>query len=504
MGNRQYYRSLIDGKRDCCFLADFEGDILLLNRSFEELSGYNELDLIEISVRDIFFTFKEEQNPLDNRQLFEFSESLFLLNASNYLISINLEFKEIEGQKFLGIVHKINTPSAKSKPAALPNPTSKEAGVSISDTKPNAISWSIDQQHEVRTALNGIIGFGSILKKENTIQSDFKISSYIDGILKNGNRLKSIIDNKDKSEPNNGARLKFTYVDLGVLFQKFEILLSNEIQLHEIDFELKKNFDTKIFIDEERLTQILYFLIQKAIRYTRNNKVSVNALLDNNTDKLIIIIDNIGMDIPQSIINSIRRESTQNEYDYKKELYEIVPSLTETLNNLNLLEGKISFQTGTHFGEIATLTFAINQATTSKELEVSLENEIKIKNSKILVIEDDKINAKVLDIFINNFAEIVIAYSGNEALNLIEMHFNKGILFNTILMDIGLPEPWNGISLKREIEQKWPEYMNVPFIAQTAFSESNWNRKIVENNFKGTLIKPIEKLEVLRLLSKIL
>jgi len=131
-----------------------------------------------------------------------------------------------------------------------------------------------------------------------------------------------------------------------------------------------------------------------------------------------------------------------------------------------------------------------------------LETQIKQKNIKILLVEDDKINVKVLNVFLKGIAEVLVAYSGNEALNFVEMYYNKNLIFNLVLMDIGLPEPLDGIRLKQEIESRWPEYVNIPFIAQTAYAQDSLADNIINGNFKGILIKPLDKLDLLRVILK--
>jgi CheY-like chemotaxis protein len=120
----------------------------------------------------------------------------------------------------------------------------------------------------------------------------------------------------------------------------------------------------------------------------------------------------------------------------------------------------------------------------------------------VLIVEDEKINANIFKMYIQGVANVSLAYSGNEAMNIIELHYNKGIIFSLVFMDIGLPEPWNGIMLKEAIEKKWPEYGNVPFVAQTAYSGKNIADQIINANFKGYLVKPINRNDVLRFIQK--
>jgi len=503
LANKQYYRSLIEGKRECCFLADFEGDILLVNSEFEKFTGYNEAEITEISVRNLFFTLSGKSNPMDSRQFSEFKEDFYFLGSTNYLIPLELEFKEIEGQKFLGILRESKTETKEIKPEVSTKPALKpHSAAENSPGLPNTSFWSKDQQHFLRTTLNGILGFGSILLQEEIIQNDPRINAYVSGIVKNSNQLKSILDVSNDSGRLSSIGVSMESVDIGLLLQKIKILLNNQAKVQNIDFEIRQTSNFTFLTNEDRLNKVLLFFIQKAIRFSRSHSVIIEVKVDEINGMLLIIIDNIGMDIPQNIINLIKRESSLTAYNFKNQVFDDAPELAEVINNVNLLEGKVFFDTGEHYGEIVTLAFSMNKAVSVKDLEVSLETQIKQKNIKILLVEDDKINVKVLNVFLKGIAEVLVAYSGNEALNFVEMYYNKNLIFNLVLMDIGLPEPLDGIRLKHEIEVRWPEYVNIPFIAQTAYAQESLADNIISGNFKGILIKPLDKLDLLRVILK--
>lgn len=503
MANKQYYRTLIEGKRECCFLADFEGDILLINSEFEKFTGYNEAEITEISVRNLFFTLSGISNPMDTRQFSEFNDDFYLLGSTNYLIPVELEFKEIEGQKFLGIIRESKIDKKESTQEVSPKSILQPLSAADNSTGlPNTTFWNKDQQHFLRTTLNGILGFGSILLQEEMIQNDSRISAYVSGIVKNSIELKSILDVSNDSGRLSSIGVSMESVDIGLLLQKIKILLNNQAKVQNIDFEIKQTRNFTFLTNEDRLNKVLLYLIQKALKFSRSHSVIIEVKIDEISGMLLIIIDNIGMDIPLNIINLIKRENLLPAYDFKNKLFDDAPELAGLLNNINLLEGKVFFNTGEHYGEIVTLAFSMSKAVSVKDLEVSLETQIKQKNIKILLVEDDKINVKVLNVFLKGIAEVLVAYSGNEALNFIEMYYSKGLLFNLVLMDIGLPEPLDGIRLKHEIENRWPEYINIPFIAQTAYAQDSLADNIINGNFKGILIKPLDKLDLLRVILK--
>lgn len=504
LANRQYYRSLIDLKTESAFLVDFDGDILMLNPRFEAFTGYTENDLTEVHVRNIFLTSKDRSNPFDTRQLREFSDELYMVDPVNYLVPVNLDFKEIEGQKFLGTLKETQVvmpsqPSANSPAVLKPRPQSPQGSELRTSSEPY---WSIDQQHDVRTALNGIMGFGSILLKDGKITADKKITGFVEGILKNSNRLKTILDKQNTENHDDIISANLTTVDIGSILQKVKIMLEPQSIDLGITLNFSQNINLRIVTDESRLYRILYFFVEKAILYTRNAEVSINVEEEFSPDKLNIKIDNIGMDVPTQVINFIRRENSRPTYDANNQILNDHVDVQTLLRNLNAIEGKIFFQTGAHLGEIVTISFSKQSITHPDEAESRIENEIRQKKLKILIVEDDKINALILSLYIRDLVDVTTAFSGNEALNIVEMQYNHGVVFNLVLMDIGLPEPWNGVLLKKEIENKWPEYSKVPFVAQTAHTHDSWAEKIMLENFKGYLIKPLVRLEILMQINK--
>ncbi len=480
-------------------LVDFDGEIMLFNPAFEAFSGYSEADLAEVHIRNVFLALKSGNNPLDVRQLREFSEDLFMIDSSSYLVPVSLDFKEIEGQKFLGSAKEriISNPEQTEQPA-VSEPKSKPQSVLPTEPKPQVQHyWTIDQQHDVRTALNGIMGFGSIMLKEETIANEKRIKGFVEGILKNSKRLKSILDKQGSEIQDDVGQMNLTTVDLATVLQKVKIILEPQALELSVPLIIERVGNYKLVTDEARLYKVLHFIVEKALLYTRNPQVTIEVVEENSPERLSIKVDNIGMDIPQQVINFIRREQTRPLYETSNPILDAYPDIRTLLRNLNVLEGKIQFQTSPQLGEIAIISFSKQSVGHPDETEARVEAEIKHKSLKILIVEDDKINALILGLYLGDLVNVTTAFSGNEALNIIEMQYNQGVVYNLVLMDIGLPEPWNGVLLKTEIEKKWPEYRNVPFIAQTAHTHDSWAERIMNENFKGYLVKPLNRLDVL-------
>jgi len=109
--------------------------------------------------------------------------------------------------------------------------------------------------------------------------------------------------------------------------------------------------------------------------------------------------------------------------------------------------------------------------------------------SKILVVEDDKINRTVISKIIEMTGYLVIAASdGYEAVEIYREH--KDI--DAVIMDIQLPG-MDGIETKnwiRQIQSERGEY--VPVIALTAYSGEENVKFFLECGFDACEVKPVD------------
>ncbi|MEI6456900.1 MAG: response regulator, partial [bacterium] len=506
--NREYYKTLIGSKDEATFLADTAGDLYLLNKKAQSLSGYSEDGIRDYHVRDLFVTTKKSGNPFDSPQLTEFSASLCLLSASRYLIPVMLEFREIEGQKFLCTCVETREEVSRGEDEAGERTFSgnkKEMGDGGWEDK---IFGQVDRriggqedrriiefEHRARNLLGNMLGFGSILSRDPAVTGNKTLAVYIDSLLKSGTRLKELFNRFTLGE-SDAHEVTRTPIPMGSLLQKAVILLDASASQHNQVIRISSRDELKVLSDELLLLEVVKFLIEKAILYSRKEEILLEIKKEPE-GKVTLVIDNVGQDIPQEVIGFIRRESGRESYDLNSPAIGRSPEIRSMLNTLNRIEGKITFKTGEGMGEIAYLILPEATGDEGTDDLAGLEEEIRARSLRILIVEDEKVTARILDLFLGGIAEVSLAYSGNEALNIIEILYGKGILFDLVIMDIGLPAPWDGMLLKKEIEKRWPSYRDIPFLAQTAFTSRDYQERIAGSDFREQLIKPVNRRELL-------
>ncbi len=510
LSNRSYYKSLIDNKKDGAFLTDMDGDILLVNSKAETFTGYSEDEFLNLRLREIFVTLTGDDNPLDSDDIREFEKEIYLIKSSSYLIPVLFQLTEIEGGKFLCTIRSSVSGEKSMIPdsSMMPDSSMQETVVKenndlqiLSNNVKRGV-LSDEEEHAVRNSLNTILGFSSILLKESAVATDRKLLGYVKSIINNGNNLKDILNFSDNSlSDNSDALLKKCL--LSAVVQKSQILLQSKADQNSIEMVVDIPNEFAVVSDESVLTNVINYLLEKAISYCRSMFVDIKVRPSKTDGQLLLVIDNLGQDIPMGIKNFIDAENIKPSYDIDNQILLSNPEISTLLKNLNCINAKIKFDTSEDLGDIINVELPLYSETVTGNDELQSNKSPNGVRKKALIIEDDKLNAIILKNHLQQFVDTSTAFSGNEALNIIENLNDKGVDFDIVFADIGLPPPWDGISLKKEIVNRWSQYENIPFIAQTGYSAKSYSEKIRSAGFAGYLVKPINRNDIKKFVNSI-
>jgi len=139
-------------------------------------------------------------------------------------------------------------------------------------------------------------------------------------------------------------------------------------------------------------------------------------------------------------------------------------------------------------GKGTTITFTLPLDSNISKVNAIINNlavDVSVlKEYRILVVEDNKINQVVTKRLLeNNNFKCDIVDNGYEALDLVDK-----IHFDAILMDINMPII-NGFETSKLIRQKG---ITIPIIAVTAFDKQDIEEKIIEAQIDEVIVKPFE------------
>jgi CheY-like chemotaxis protein len=204
---------------------------------------------------------------------------------------------------------------------------------------------------------------------------------------------------------------------------------------------------------------------------------------DHSTLKLTIKDTGIGMDkefIPRIFDTFAQEDSSRNNRYGSTGL-----GMAITKNIVELMNGTISVESEKGVGTEFTVVITLNNC----EHQFISTNYVNPKDMRILVVDDEEIAAEHARIVLDEAGiKADTCYSGQEALNMLEVCHAKHEPYNLVLLDWKMPE-MDGIDVARLIRQRYAKETTV--IILTSF---NWDEIMEEALHAGVdsfLAKPL-------------
>jgi PAS domain S-box-containing protein len=175
-------------------------------------------------------------------------------------------------------------------------------------------SFLANMSHELRTPLNSILGFADVILEELDGPLTENMGNDLRLIQKNGQHLLHLINDVLDMAKIEAGRMNLN----PERFTAFEVLdevtsitstLASEKNLALfIDPESDQN--VKIFADRTRLRQVMINLVNNAIKFTENGKISLK-LVSLEGARILITVKDTGIGIPPDKLDAVFQEFTQ-------------------------------------------------------------------------------------------------------------------------------------------------------------------------------------------------
>lgn len=356
-------------------------------------------------------------------------------------------------------------------------------------------SFIANLSHELRTPMNGIIGFAEILNDPN-LDAD-KRAHYIKIIVKNGHQLLSIVnDILDISKIETGQlEIKPSLVDINSLIT--EICYSHTTEAKQLQNTINQVSIVEkykyIEADEIKLKQILNNLVSNAIKFTNKGTITIGASKLNDTIEFYVKDTGIGINEKNQEI--IFDQFKQVEQGYARRYggtglgLSICKGLLHAMNGAIWVESEIG-KGATFFFNIPYVEAIVEKETTTKKTKYP-----ELQDKLLLLVEDEEVNMTYLKVMAKSIGvNYITAYDGLTAVTKCQEHSE----IDLVLMDIKLPGI-DGKEASRRIKAIRPD---LPIIAQTAFAMLNDRDSILNAGCDDYISKPIIKAKLIELIQK--
>ncbi len=348
--------------------------------------------------------------------------------------------------------------------------------------------------HELRTPLNAVIGLSELLLDS---KSEKEKTQFARTIKKSGEDLLGIINNILDFTKIESDEVEFEYRPTHIptlLADTIKMLgsLTNSKKV-ALSFRFDDALGDYLIVDQARLQQVIINLVGNAIKFTDEGDISVQVTTTESISEkgqILFIIKDTGIGIPEEKMGLLFDRFSQIDADRSRKYQGTGLGLAISKRLIEAMGGRIWVQskegTGTTF--YFTLTAA---SATPKEvksvLSVSSENHVVApSNIKILVVEDNLINQKVVLKVLERLGfNADIADNGFEAIEKVREHN-----YDLIFMDMEMPV-MDGIEATRNI-LKVPYKDKIPIIvAMTANATTEDKARCFEAGMKDFIAKPI-------------
>ncbi|HUZ58167.1 MAG TPA: ATP-binding protein [Hanamia sp.] len=382
----------------------------------------------------------------------------------------------------------------------------KRAAIKVERAASSKARFLSSMSHELRTPLNGIIGASNVILSDPDLKEEIK--NHINMVHYSSEHMLGIVNDILDFSKIDAQKMELKEQAFNLLNCLNNVISSFSLQFKNQDIDLISNFPTEDFqnieivSDQTKFSQILKNLLSNALKFTHSGKVELSVKIKESSETGIVAyfeVKDTGIGIPKEKQEEIFLAFSQVHADDLKRKYEGTGlGLTISKQLVNMMGGTL--EVDSEMNEGARFYFTLQLKMAEKPVLKKLEDDhlpvVKkdIRGVRVLVVEDNEINANILKTFLQKWQlPIKVAVTGIHALELIKYH-----KFDLILMDLEMPE-MNGYTTLKKIREK---KITIPVIAFTATLLDDMDSLITEAGFTDYVLKPFRPSDLKKKIEK--
>jgi signal transduction histidine kinase len=380
--------------------------------------------------------------------------------------------------------------------------------------------------HEVRTPLNGVLGFSDLLL-ETGLTADQR--SYVETISTSGRALLTVLnDILDFSKIEAGKlELESEAFDLARCVRSMCELFAPRAAEHstKISFHIDPALPARIVGDEIRVQQVLGNLISNAVKFTEGGEITISVQAGSRRELdarreappddfshpegflLRISVRDTGVGIPPEKQGLLFRSFSQLSASQARTHGGTGLGLAICRKLTQLMGGEIWFRAPEDRGSEFVFAVQVSPAGDAPAPEAGARSPYpdhgldpaRLAHARVLVAEDNKVNAMLILALLNKHG-IRARHVKNGLLACEAFEENGG--FDLVFMDVQMPD-MDGIEATRRIRQFEENTRGASYIvALTAEAMSGDREKCVGAGMNDYLTKPLRPTELLAALQR--
>jgi signal transduction histidine kinase/DNA-binding response OmpR family regulator len=345
--------------------------------------------------------------------------------------------------------------------------------------------------HEIRTPLNGIIGMTELLRGSRLERDQMH---QVETIRLSGDMLLDVInDILDYSKLEAGAvRFEPIRVSLRETMVPIERMMS--VRAETAGLKLVFDYpDVSVFVDANRIRQVLVNLIGNAIKFTPAGSVVVTGTVRG--DRLKLEVRDTGPGISEADRQKLFREFSQIDSSNTRSFGGTGLGLAICRRLVNVMDGKIGVESAVGLGSTFWFDLPAGPVETIDENHVELEALPPVQlGGTVLVVDDNPINRDVaVGLLAKLGLDAVAACNGQEALEML-----AASRFDLVLMDMQMPQ-MDGLEATRQLRARG---FALPVVGLTANAFESDREACLDAGMDDHSAKPLTTVKLTDILQK--
>lgn len=418
--------------------------------------------------------------------------------ASTYGIQIGSSLEVV--LLSLGLASRINTLKQEKSDA---EQQALEAALSANRLKDSFMSTIT---HELLTPINGIQLSLSLL--DRGVREDER-KEFLATANNSTQHLLNLVESMFAfSEARRGTmQLAREKLDLHRMVAGIVVQFEDVIDRERVKLTLNWDEDTPHWVwgDKTKLSMMISQLLKNSCTYTNEGEVALDCSIVENKNKknvLMLTIRDTGIGISEDVQSQIFEGFTQADSSINRKYGGMGIGLSILRDILFLMQGTMKFESVVNKGTTFTLSIPIEILDGGEIIPLDDDTVYEVrgrrsKQAKILVVEDNPVNMKLLCKVLEKSNYIPLsAIHGKEALTLLEK--NPDVV--AVLMDCQMPV-MDGFEATRQI-RKFHQFHKLPIIAVTANISQRDQQQCMDVGMSDYLAKPVKGKNILAILAK--
>ncbi|MDV7339573.1 ATP-binding protein [Terasakiella sp. A23] len=348
--------------------------------------------------------------------------------------------------------------------------------------------------HEIRTPLNGLMGMAELLKSQ---EMGPLARDYVQTLHQSGAALSDLLNDLLDISRIEAGKLDLDVRSFGpdTLLQSLSALMRRSAEMKGLEYDLTIAADVPRSVegDPARLRQILLNLTGNAIKFTAEGRINVSLDVDYQEDgvvQLVFKVKDSGIGIPLEEQHKLFQPFSQLGEGRSKRYGGAGLGLAISQRLAQRMDGEITLESREGEGACFSVSLPFKL---SAEDEIEQDDVEHIEPLRILIVEDEPINRRVLSGLLRQDGHDVFSSESGEA----ALEVLKAEPVDMVLTDLRLPGI-SGFEVIDKVHNDW----KIPVLAVTANLMPDDVKDCLAAGARDVIAKPIVPDALRRALSR--